>query len=66
MAHEFVIIDENNKQQTYTRWEDIPPTFRNVVKIIPEVPDGPHTPEEHAQIEEWNGRLQLLIERETN
>ena len=66
MAHEFVIIDENNKQQTYTRWEDIPPTFRNVVKFIPEVPDGPHTPGEHAQIEEWNGRLQLLIERETN
>ena len=66
MAHEFVIIDENNKQQTYTRWEDIPPTFRNVVKFIPEVPDAPHTAEDHAEIDQWHGKLQMLMERETN
>ena len=66
MAHEFVILDENDKLQPYTRWEDIPPTFKNVIKFLPEIPEGPHTAEEHAEIEQWNGRLQLLGERQTH
>ena len=66
MAHEFVILDENDKLQTYTRWEDIPPTFKNVIKFLPEFPEGPHTAEDHAEIEKWNGKLQLLGERQTH
>ncbi len=66
MAHEFVILDENDKLQTYTRWEDIPPTFKNVIKFLPEVPEGPHTAEDHAEMDQWNSRLQLLSERQTH
>ena len=66
MAHEFTIINESNKQETYSRWEDIPPTFKNVVKFIPEVPEGPHTAEQHAEIEQWGVKLQTIMERQTH
>ena len=44
--------------------DDIPEIFDNVIKFIPEIPDGPHTQEEHEEIEKWNERLQKLMEKE--
>ena len=38
MPHEFVIL-VNGKLETYTRYEDIPEEFDNVIKFLPEVPD---------------------------
>ena len=66
MSHEFVIIDESNKQQTYARWEDIPLSFRNVIKFLPDVPDGPHTAEQHTEMEQWKDKFKTLMKRETN
>jgi hypothetical protein len=63
MAHEFVII-RKGKQETYTRYEDIPLDFDHVIKFIPETPPPPHTEEQHEEIESWMDRVQKLMDIE--
>jgi hypothetical protein len=63
MAHEFVIL-VNGELKTYDNYEDIPDDFENVIKFLPEIPDGPHTHEQHEEIELWNKRFQQLMEKE--
>jgi hypothetical protein len=63
MAHEFVLLVKG-ELKTYTNYEDIPDEFDNVIKFIPEIPDGPHSHNEHDEIEKWNEKLQLLMEKE--
>lgn len=59
----------NGILETYTKYEDIPDTFENVIKFLPDLPepegeDGNHTDEQHAEMARWNGRLQTLMEKE--
>ena len=63
MAHEFVLLVKG-ELKTYTNYEDIPDEFDNVIKFIPEIPNGPHSHNEHDEIEKWNEKLQLLMEKE--
>ena len=63
--HEFVIL-RNGILETYNKYEDIPESFENVIKFIPEIPDGPHTHEQHEEIDSWNDKLKELLKRETN
>jgi hypothetical protein len=63
MAHEFIIMIDN-KLHTFTEFESIPDTIQHVIKFLPEIPEEPHTEEQHAEIETWNAKLQELIERE--
>ena len=63
MAHEFV-IKRNGVLETYTEYEDIPDNFDHVIKFVPEIPEPPHTDEQHEEIESWNDRLQALMEKE--
>jgi len=63
MAHEFVIL-VNGQLKTYTRYEDIPEKFDNVIKFKPEIPEAPHTEEQHEEIETWNEKLKRLMEKE--
>lgn len=65
MAHEFVIL-VNGELKTYTRYEDIPEKFDNVIKFLPEIPDAPHTHEQHEEMDAWNDRLKELMKREMN
>jgi len=65
MSHEFVVL-LNGKLKTYTKYEDIPERFDNVIRFIPEIPEPPHTHEQHEEIDLWNERLQELMKRETN
>lgn len=65
MAHEFVILIEG-QLHTFTKYEDIPEKFDNVIKFLPEVPEPPHTHEQHEEIDTWNEKLKLLMKRETN
>ena len=65
---EFQLI-VNGILETYTKYEDIPDTFENVIKFLPDLPepegeDGNHTDEQHAEMARWNGRLQALMEKE--
>ena len=54
----------NGELVTYDKYEDIPEDFEHVIKFIPDVPDEPHTDEEHAEMALWNTRLQELMEKE--
>jgi hypothetical protein len=63
MAHEFVII-RNGILESYTDYDDIPSDFEHVIKFIPEVPEPPHTDEQHEEIESWNEKFQALMEIE--
>mgnify|MGYP000105315092 CR=1 FL=1 len=65
MAHLFVIL-KDGKQQSFSNYEDIPQSFDNVIRFEPEIPEGPHTDEQHEEIDQWNDRLQDLLKRETN
>lgn len=64
MAHEFVIL-RNGILETYDKYEDIPKSFDNVIKFLPEIPPEPHTHEQHEEIDSWNDRLKELMKRET-
>lgn len=60
---EFVILI-GNTLYTYTKYEDIPKKFDNLIKFIPDIPDPPHTEEQHEEINSWNDKLQKLMEIE--
>ncbi len=63
MSHEFVIL-RNGVLETYDKYEDIPDDFEHLIKFLPDLPEGPHTEEEHEEIHAWNDKLQALIEIE--
>ncbi|WP_292486284.1 hypothetical protein [Methanohalobium sp.] len=65
MAHDFQII-KNGKLLKFTRYQDIPKDFDNVVKFLPEIPPEPHTPEQHEEIEDWHNKFLRLMEIEKN
>lgn len=64
MKHEFV-ISLNGELVTYEKYEDIPMSFDNLIKFKPYVPEGPHTDEQHDEINTWNDKLKELMKRET-
>lgn len=63
MPHKFVIIVDG-VVKTYTNYNDIPNRIDHVIEFLPEVPLGPHTDEQHVEIESWSQRLDELIRRE--
>lgn len=60
MTHRFVIMREG-KLETYTEFEAIPDDFDHVIEFRPVIPPGPHTDQQHEEIEQWNDRLQQLM-----
>lgn len=64
MAHYFKILI-NGRAKVFQKFEDIPQSFENVITFLPEVPPPPHTDEQHEEMEQWEGKLQELMERET-
>ena len=64
MGHRFVIL-RNGVLETYHKYEDIPESFDNVIEFLPDIPEGPHTHDEHEEIDSWNDKLKELMKRET-
>jgi hypothetical protein len=58
--HRFVVM-RNGELETYTEFEAIPEDFEHVIEFVPEIPPGPHTDQQHREIEQWNDRLQQLM-----
>lgn len=54
----------DGKLMTYTSFEDIPNDIEHVIEFAPEIPPPPHTEQEHAEIESWQGKFNALMERE--
>jgi hypothetical protein len=48
----------------YSRYEDIPLNFDHVIEFCPEIPPGPHTQEQHDEIDAWVPRFERLMEIE--
>lgn len=65
MKHEFVIL-RKGVLETYNKYEDIPGDFDHIIKFLPDIPDGPHTDEQHEEIDSWNEKLQELLKKERN
>lgn len=63
MKGEFVFII-NGETKIFTDFRDIPDKFDHVIKFIPEIPDGPHTEEQHNEIDSWNKRFQEIMDKE--
>jgi len=50
---------------TFTEYDDIPQEFDHLIMFMPEIPEGPHTDEEHEYIEQLNDVMKELMTRET-
>jgi len=63
MPHRFV-LRKGDQILAFDRYEDIPDDFDHVIEFRPEIPDPPHTPQQHDEIEAWQPRFQRLMEKE--
>jgi len=59
----FVIL-RNKKLETYNNFEEIPEVFSNLIRFEPDYPLGPHTAEQHEEIEKYSDYLKNLLLRE--
>jgi len=59
----FVLIVDG-ELKTFTDYRDIPEDFDHVIKFIPDVPPGPHSHEQHEEMDKWTDRLQQLMAKE--
>lgn len=63
MTHKFVIL-RNNKLETYDDYDKIPLDFSHIIEFKPQIPDGPHSEHQHHEIDQWNKKLQYLMDIE--
>lgn len=57
-----VLID--GELVTYTKYDEIPERFDNLIRFAPEIPPEPHTDEQHEWIESLPQYMNELMERE--
>jgi hypothetical protein len=57
-----VLIGQEVK--TFYEYDDIPSEFDNLIMFAPEIPEGPHTDEEHEMIEQLNDKMKDVMSRE--
>lgn len=48
----------------YDLYENIPDDFDHVIEFLPEIPSGPHTQEQHEEIDSWHDKFLRLMEIE--
>lgn len=63
MKHRFVVM-KNEQLLTFDNFDAIPKDFDHLIEFVPEIPPGPHTDEQHEEIESWVSKFQLLMEIE--
>ena len=63
MGHRFVIMHSNTLVE-YNQYENIPNDFDHVIEFLPEIPPGPHTQEQHEEIDLWHDKFLRLVEIE--
>jgi hypothetical protein len=54
----------NGNLETFYDFNDIPEDFDHVIKFIPDVPPGPHSHEQHEEMDKWTNLLQQLMAKE--
>ena len=63
MGHRFVIMQDDRLYE-YAEYEQIPDQFDHVIEFAPEIPPGPHTDQQHEEIEQWQTKFERLMEIE--
>ena len=63
MGHRFVIMQDDRLYE-YTEYEQIPDQFDHVIEFVPEIPPGPHTDQQHEEIDQWQVKFKRLMEIE--
>ena len=63
MPHEFIVLVDGSLL-TFNKFEDIPEKIDNIIKFLPEIPQAPHTPNQHEEMDEWHTKLKELLDRE--
>ena len=63
MGHRFVIMKDDQLSE-YTKYEQIPDQFDHVIEFAPEIPMGPHTDQQHEEIDQWQVKFERLMEIE--
>jgi hypothetical protein len=63
MGHKFVVMLDNTLVD-YDYYEDIPDDFDHVIEFLPQIPPGPHTQEQHEEINLWHDKFLRLMEIE--
>ena len=62
MGHRFVIM-RRDVIEVYDRYDDIPDDLDHVIEFLPEIPPGPHTQQQHEEIDAWLGLFNRLMEK---
>jgi len=50
--------------KTFHDYDEIPSEFDNLILFSPDIPEGPHTDEEHDMIEQLNDKMKEVMKRE--
>ena len=58
-----ILIRDDNKILSYTKLEDVPQSFDHLIKFDVAIPEGPHTPEQHKEIEKSQKWFQDIFKR---
>ena len=58
------MIMRGNTLAEYDLYVNIPDDFDHVIEFLPEIPPGPHTREQHEEIDSWNDKFLRLVEIE--
>jgi hypothetical protein len=57
-------IRDGDEFFSYTKFEDVPESFDNLIKFDVAIPEGPHTPEQHKEIEKSQKWFKDIFKRE--
>jgi hypothetical protein len=54
---EYIVVEKGEIKE-YDDFNNIPEDIDNIIKFLPEIPEGPHTHEEHELIDSFNDVFQ--------
>lgn len=57
------VVRTNEQLLEFSNFEDIPMEFDNVIAFEPDFPEGPHTEEQHKEIDSYPLKLFELLKR---
>ena len=60
---EFIFLNRFFTQETFTDFNDIPDgyKFKEVIKFVPDIPEPPHTAQQHADIAWWDSTFSTIL-----
>ena len=62
-AGQYVVL-LNGELLAFGHWNDIPAKVDAIIKFLPDIPPGPHTDEQHEQIERLTETFREFMKRE--